>query len=621
MIEGMQGPMMDGMMQGPPLPGGMPPVVDEAQIEEMKRTAEEDHRKVLQGVKEFLEKAQEYNRAHVQQYEEIERLYRAIPKKQDVRGGKKEPGRVRANVANTELHRCIESVTSGQMSIMFGDDPWFELWDPDLDSAETAAMFHAKALIDRGHEDMDIQSASATAVRSLKKFGRLAVEVYWDEKRTWKTRVETDPVTRQQVLVDGEVIDYARPAFCVVPLWRFYMDPGADRVRNASGVIIDRKMTRKQIEQWIESAQEYGMTTRGFDDGDKLTPDKAGDTVGEQVSVANQQDIGLKPDERGCYTVHDYYGLHFIKKHPDDPKRSDPRIYRIFVVDGQRVMIEGLNQYWHGRIPVLDCRDIEEMESAEGLGTGQILMAAQKLVNENESLMQEMVNYVVFGGFRRVGGITSKMGKAVRLFPGRIFDDQSDGIIERMQLSDPAGYKLAQMQQQVRIEGMRAVSGATTNVQAMAQGGTATETRTIAAESARRLAGFAVAFANQILRPFIQMEMELYEQFLPDDAMVATSVPVEGTMQVVKGFKADMGLSKAKARMKVATDLYFREKMARNLNSANEKITGVLSAVAAVAPGAAVPAATLLLPSIVDVVRKELAILNINPNKVPKEVV
>lgn len=613
------------------MPGAMPPpeppVVDEEQVAALKREAEEHHRKVLAGVVKNLEASEAYNKAHKDEYEEIQRLYRAIPKKRDVRGGKTEPGRVRANVANTELHRCIESVTSGQISITFGDDPWFDLWDPDLDSAETEAMFHAKALLDRGHEDMDIQSTCVEAVRSLKKFGRLAVEVYWDEKRTWKTTV--DPETG--ALSDGPVIEYARPAMCVIPPWRFYMDPGADRVSRAAWVIIERKMTRHQLEAWIESAKEYGMTTRGFDEDPPLQPNVGSDTSGDRVSNANQQDIGLVPDERGCFTVHDFYGINPEATDPSDPdkKRKDPRIHRILVVNKLRVMIEGPNQYHHGRIPVLDCRDIEEMESAEGLGTGQMLMAAQKLVNENESLMQEMVNFVVFGAFRRSGGLTSKMGKVVRWFPGRIFDDQSDGIIEKMQTSDPAGYKLAQMQQAVRIESMRAVSGATTNQQAIAQGGTATETRTIAAESARRLAGFAVAFANQILRPFLQMEMELYEQFLPEDHMVASQIPVQATgpdglpiqasMQTVQGFKADMKLSKAKARMKIATDLYFREKMSRNLNSALEKITGAFQTMAQAAPAAVPAISAALLPSVADVLRKQLAVVGINPNKIPKE--
>jgi hypothetical protein len=242
----------------------------------------------------------------------------------------------------------------------------------------------------------------------------------------------------------------------------------------------------------------------------------------------------------------------------------------------------------------------------------------QILLNETDSLLQEMTMFGLYGIWRRSGALTSGMAKSVRIFPGRIFDDQVDGVIEPI-TRDMAPFKLAQAMQAMRVEAMRAASGATTNMQALQSGNTATEVRTIAAEAARRLAGLAVSFANQILRPFIEMELSLYDQFLPADASVVSMVPFNGQMVAATAKKAQLRLKTAKVRLKLATDLDFRKNMTRNLNQATAQLSNLIGTIATAAPAAAPEAVAMLLPGIMQLVKKQLAINGINPEVIPKE--
>jgi hypothetical protein len=421
----------------------------------------------------------------------------------------------------------------------------------------------------------------------------------------------------------GESVAYARPFIRVLPPWTVFMDPSADRVKNARWVAWREQLTREDIDKWIAYGEAYGMTTRPLDNtehtGDKSSgPGETGRTVSDTI----QRGAGVDPEigKKDTYETINYWGLHPDAPDPSDEsgKTKDPRFYHIVVVDGKTAIIEGVDPYWHGELPVLDWVQIPEEDTSEGLGTGQLLKALQILLNETDSLLQEMTMFGLYGIWRRSGALTSGMAKSVRIFPGRIFDDQVDGVIEPI-TRDMAPFKLAQAMQAMRVEAMRAASGATTNMQALQSGNTATEVRTIAAEAARRLAGLAVSFANQILRPFIEMELSLYDQFLPADASVVSMVPFNGQMVAATAKKAQLRLKTAKVRLKLATDLDFRKNMTRNLNQATAQLSNLIGTIATAAPAAAPEAVAMLLPGIMQLVKKQLAINGINPEVIPKE--
>ena len=600
-------------------------MVDPVQ-EEQDRVAEiARHDRMVAEIVKRVTDSQERNKTHVQEYTTITRLLRGQSSREDTRGGATEPGKVNANVGGLELFRCVESVTSAQMAVVNGDDPNWEPYDPDLTDQASAGMYHTRQLLDRGHEAMDLTTTLTEAARSGNAYGRLMVEVGWEEKTRWMHRDGVLDANGVEITPAGwgESVAFARPFMRILPPWSVYMDPAADRVKNARWVAWKEKLTKEDVRKWIEYGEAYGMKTQEPDStvqtGDKSAgPGETAQTVADAVA----RGAGVDPEigKKDTYDAINYWGLNPESTHPleEGGTNPDPRFYHIVILDGKKAIIEGVEPYWHGQLPVLDWVQIPEEETAEGLGTGQLLKNLQILLNETDSLLQEMTMFGLFGVWRRSGALTSGMAKSVRIFPGRIFDDQVDGVIEPIQ-RDYAPFKLAQAMQAMRVEAMRAASGATTNMQALQSGNTATEVRTIAAEAARRLAGLATSFANQILRPFIEMELALYDQFLPADAEVTSMVPYEGQMMSATAKKSQLRLKTAKVRLKLATDLDFRKNMTRNLNQATAQLAGLLKAISEAAPAAAPEAVGMILPGIMQLVKKQLAINGINPEVIPKE--
>jgi hypothetical protein len=209
----------------------------------------------------------------------------------------------------------------------------------------------------------------------------------------------------------------------------------------------------------------------------------------------------------------------------------------------------------------------------------------------------------------------------IRAFPGKAWHTELDGDVKRNAM-DMAPFKIAQSVRADRAQGMRRAIGATANLQAMPTGSDlAVEVRAIAAEAARRIAEETMSFAHQFYRETIIMELELYDQFLPDDAEIVTAVPYEGTIQNVTAQKGDLRLHAVVPVIKIATDQNFRKQMTRDLNQVSDKLQSLMQTVNTVAPLAAPEVVSTLMPGIIEVNRKVLALNGVNPQTIPKEII
>ena len=71
----------------------------------------------------------------------------------------------------------------------------------------------------------------------------------------------------------------------------------------------------------------------------------------------------------------------------------------------------------------------------------------------------------------------------------------------------------------------------------------------------------------------------------------------------------------------LAKDFDFRKGMRRDLNGTIKDMAGIMTAVAKISPQAGPAAIASLLPSIMEVFRKQLAISGIPPDKVPQAMI
>ena len=625
----------------------VPPTMDveaEGRAAEERAAKQQENEEVIRVIKDRLERAEERNADHIKEMEDIKRLYRGQAK-DDVREGRTSPGKTQANVGNLEMYRCLKSTTSAKGAIAFSDDPFFVLYDPELSDQSNIGMYHTKQLLDNGHEHMGFRTNMTDAIRSGETYGNVVLEVGWKKQMRWKGSLTpatvapvTDPITGMPVTDEmgqpltqetpaemkwSEVVDYQRPYVRIVPLWRFYKDPASTRIDDARWVMEHAKLTREDIDAWIAFARESGMETQDLDDETAPSDgESAIGEVGETVSRSIQKGAGTKPEVKGVYDAIIYWGLHPKKKDPREEYSANPdtRFYLIIIVEGKTKIVDGVNPYWHGKLPYVEWKQDPEEETGDALGKGKLLKNTQILVNDSESLMQDMTKFGLYRVWRRSGGMVSGRTNVVRIFPGRILDDDTDGVLTPVPM-DTAPFKLAQAMQSGRIENMRGASGGTSNMQAMQTGGTVGEAVIAKTEAARGLTEEAIAFGDQILRPLLEMELELYNQFLPEDTVTTSMVPMQGKMIAVPVAKSELRLTSTKVRLKLATDLDNRKSMTRNLNQNLAQIASFVQTVAAASPAAASGAVTALLPSVVQIIQKQLTINGMNPATVPSELV
>lgn len=570
----------------------------------------------------FVGQSEERNQALKRKAEQINRLYRGQPAEEDVRGGRQEPGKVRARIATLELHRDIESGTSTVDSVVFGDERWYEPWSPELTDQSIDELYLTRRFMDQQHEDMGLRHESLKAIRMGLTYEKVYVETGFRVEKGWEWR--QDAVKKEDGSVGGgwvEIVKRMGPMFEVIPPWRVFTD-GAPSIREGERVVIEKEWNRKQLEEMIAYASAHGGETRTLEEID-ATPASAntGDTtVGQDVGNRIRESRGINTKETGKYLVHCYWGILPDGMDPTDETKRDPRCWFVIVVNGMNWCVKMLNPYYSGDIPLLEWSFIDQPEAPEGIGQGELLMNKQIVINERRSLMQELANQALFGVWRRSGTVGNpNLPKAVRIFPGRVLDDANDGIMARIP-TDTTPIKLGMSLEQMDTEEMRVVSGAVANVQAIAQGGTATETRSVASESARRFATVAVSYANAIMRPFLEWQAKLNDQFLPDDQQNPVLVPYGDRMVAVMAQKAQMFFKQLKIRMKVATDVEFRRSMARNINSTIQQVGTVIQVVAQAFmptnPAVAVQTAQELTPSLVLLSKKLVLIYGERPDEV-----
>jgi len=556
--------------------------------------------KIAGAIMERIQDHVNYARLFMRNAAEIDRMYRANPADKMGRG-QAEPGKPKANTASLEYFRNIESVTSAVDAVEFGDEPWFLPWSDELRDDVIEATRLTQATMDNQHEAMGLRMKVRSAIRHCLNHGTLVAHTVWRKRERW---IDTGDRFRSQVLFDG-------PDWVNIPIWRWHFDPTAHEIEDMIWCSFEYDISKQGLQEIITAAEGLPLAEtrnlRNLDLEGKISSE--GFEVSRTIEITRGYS-SVKPD-----TVHvdEYWGIHPTKKNPNDPKGEEalPMIWRILIVNGKEWVLQMPNPYAHGEFPFIKINFIKDEESFYGLGHGDLISRAYKMINKRRNLIIDIVNTSLLGMWQRSGGQVGKMANRIRLYPGKIFDSHIEGVISPLPVNT-TGLRSGFQMDQIEIEEIRAATAATSNVQAIQQGGTATEIRNIATESARRISTFATELADKGLRPFLNRQDELNQQFLPEIFSVQTTdsqgIP---TAKVVE--KADL-LRRARFKMKVATDLEFRRTILRNLNASLGNVAQIIQAAPVVAPA--------LIPSLIQMTKKTLQMYGINPNEaIPSEVV
>ena len=548
---------------------------------------------IAAGVMERIQEHIDYAGQFIRNTRRNDRMYRAIGEERRA----SEPGRPRADTASLEYHRNVESVTSAVDAVHWGDDPWFMPWSTEARDDVIEASQATQSVMRQQHEDMTLRTKMMVSMRSGLNHGTCIA--YW----SWKFReryIDTGPRYEKGVMFDG-------PNWKHIPLWRFHFPPRVMEIEDMSWASMEYEITKEELAGMVHNIKLRNAPGTKTKDVFKLNLEEKTTSEGIQVSDAIRQQQGyLTQRDNRMVHVDDYWGVHPTIKNRTDPNSKEglPLIWRILVVNGREWVAQMVNPYAHGRLPFGACRFLPNEEDFYGIGMGDILANKYISINERRNLMTDIVTMALFGMWQRTGAIPGKATSRVRLFPGKIFDSVIDGLMSQLKV-DTSVLRPGMALDNIDIEEMRATSGASSNVQGIKQGGTATEIRNIATESARKIATYAIIFSAEMSKKFLENQADLNEQFLPFE--FATSIT--GEDGVIRGqIKAKHNLlRRARFQMKVATDLEFRKPLLRNINQTIQQLAQVLKMNPRLEP--------VLMPQILQLTKKTLILYGENASQ------
>lgn len=508
-----------------------------------------------------------YSRSFMETVRKTYRMYRAVG---DEKRGP-EPGRPNANTGTLEYHRCMKSVGSAVDAVMFGDDPFYLPWSDESDDASLKKMRNTMLVMDQQHIDMGLRVKAMNTIEWGMNLGTAIVYMPWKRRHRWKKIFRQD----QQQWVYRKTITTDRPEWKHIPIWRFHSDL-TDEMKDATWASFETEMRRDELQELINSVKDVpGVETR---DLSELSPENGASwSEGKDISESLQEARGFNiQHDKDLLHVDEYWGIHPTKTNPNDRNNEEalPVFYRIVIVNSRHWVIQMPNPYHHGNLPFLKVTFLPDEENYYGIGMGDLVEQKYRMINFRRNLMTDILTMSLFGMWLRRGAQPGKTTTRIKLFPGKVFDSILDGIMEPIQVNTSA-LKPAFQMDAVDIEEMRAATAATANIQGLRSGAdTATEVRSIGQEAARRIATFAIIFANQVMREFLENQALLNAQFLPPTISVAMTGP-EGLPRGKQINKSEM-FHRPRMKMKVAADLEFRKAIIRNLNQTLTNFANIL---------------------------------------------
>lgn len=489
---------------------------------------------------EILQKVSLFSTHHAIQLQEFNKYYKMY---------NVQPTKTRAeNQSNTvipELFVEVEALATAIQEMVFSDNSenlFFDVVAQDGgNETQQAEAAVTKATIAKQIELNDLQTKTLPFFRMLALHGNWPVEISW--KLAYKSFWDFNTRVR-------------RPAFDCwdfrsFPLVNFSFDDSQEDIEAmgwcAETEHVSAKNARMMVKQGIwddktaEEAIDMGVTRNVYDR--------------EQRLIRGYMEL---PTKGKATTIHHYYGTL--------ESRDDNETYWA-VIDSRGNFLKQpeINPFKHGEKPWLLAKWFSLPTEPYALGTGHINYRTQSEINDRRNFINDMLYASLYSMWlkRSDSGIATPGGK-MRWSPHQIIEgDMIDDTALRRLLPDLGALGPAISLEANDMDKMRRQSGATSTLQAIATGITATETQQIQSEATRRLKAMVRSNISSVLRKMLYRAHELNLQFM-DNPMKISAIGANGTRYWGNVSQQDL-ITEPDIRMKLTTDLDFRPFKRREL--------------------------------------------------------
>lgn len=486
---------------------------------------EQDSQEILQKISDF----QSNHSSQLSDFNKFYKQYRSIPTKTR-----------RENQSNTfipELFVEDEALATAVHEMIFSDNTeaqFFDVVGEDGGMEDMVRAMVTKATLTKQTELIDLSPKILPFLRMVILQGMYPVAMPWrlEYKTYW------DNLARVR-----------RPAF---DSWDFepfdvvnfsFDDTEADinrRSFNAQTSHIKRKdalhMVRMGIwnKNAVEDSVKDGIQRNVYDQTKR--------------QIAGYFDSGGKGDG---FTAHLYYGTL--------DSRDDGEMYRAWVTNQGKFLSEPeINPYNHGESEFLACEWFSLPGEAYAMGIGHINTRTQSEINDRRNFINDMLYASLYCQWlnRTDSGLQFPGGK-MKWSPHQVIN--GDGITDeflRPLRPDMSPLGPAVNMEAADIEKMRRQSGATTTLQAIATGVTATESQSIQSEATRRVKAMVRSNVASFMRKVLYRAHALNLQFL--DRPFSARINHGDGYQIFGKVSREDQITNPDIRMKMTTDLDFR---------------------------------------------------------------
>lgn len=506
--------------------------MSDRQIDDVINAEQENTGDLAQDSEEILEKIDAFQTDHATQLDEFNKFYKMY---------RSQPTKTRSeNQSNTFIPEMFvedEALATAAHEMLFSDGSkqlFFDVVGEDGGEDDRVRAQVTKATIGKQIELNDLQSKAMPWFRSLILHGNAPVDLCW--------------VLAYRSYWDG-IHRVRRPAFDCwdfepFDLTNFSFDDTQEDIEKQEWsartqhvkASAARSMVRNGI--WDDSIVSDALK-RGFDRNihDRERRRLAGYLDGES-------------DGKG-FTWHKYYGTL--------ESRNDDEIYRADITsDGKFLLKPEINPYAHGEKESLMGKWFSLTGEPYAMGIGHVNHKTQSEINDRRNFINDLLYSSLYNMWlnRSDSGIMLP-GNKMKWRPHEVIN--GDGISDeflRALRPDMAGLGPAVNLEGLDIEKMRRHSGATSALQAVVTGATATETQATQSEATRRLRAMVRSNVASFFRKLLYRAHSLNLQFL-DRPFSARVTGGDGYEIFGKVSREDQILS-PDIRMKLSTDLDFR---------------------------------------------------------------
>lgn len=488
---------------------------------------------------EILDKIDTFQTDHViqlQEFNDFYKMYRSQPTKKRSEN--------QSNTFIPEMFVEDEALATAAHEMLFSDNSealFFDVEGQDGQMDDTVRAMVTKATLAKQIEVNDIQAKTLPWFRNLILNGNAPVDVSW----VLAYRSYWDGIHRVQ-----------RPAF---DCWDF--DPF-----DLDKYSFDDSQEDPERQEWgartqhVKGQAARGMVRKGI--WDKGVVEDAL-KQGFKRSIYDREKrrlagfIDTATDGKG-FTWHEYFGTL--------ESRDDDEMYMAHITsDGKFLLEPEINPYNHGEKSWLYGKWFSLIGEPYAMGIGHVNHRTQSEINDRRNFVNDMLFASLYNMWfvRSDSGLQFPGGK-MKYRPHQVIN--GDGISEefiRAVRPDMSALGPAVNLEGQDIDKMRRQSGATTTLQAVATGGTATEVQAIQSEATRRLKAMVRSNVGSFFRKLLYRAHALNLQFL-DRPLSAKMSHSEGYEVFGTVSREDQILSPT-IKMKLSVDLDFRPFKRREL--------------------------------------------------------